>query len=242
VNRDRSDGGRLENQRRDAGAKPLILRMADAEAKNVGDEIFQSCRTQKSKGNFDYITKQVLTIRISTNEVNAGSLHFADYCGPYHGAAHNRFASRTRIFPTLHNVSAACLDRCVRACQGSPRFHSSLKFSEDLSLTTKKSSADHMVREFQYRGETFRVNAHGIAGHEEVFIIYLVDGEEEAETSIDRMTEENDKSAPLEDICVMLCDRLIGEQGIVCAAPESGFTWVEGKILAEVHNGIQDRH
>ena len=32
-----------------------------------------------------------------------------------------------------------------------------------------------MVREFQYRGETFRVNAHGIAGHEEVFIIYLVE-------------------------------------------------------------------
>jgi hypothetical protein len=98
-----------------------------------------------------------------------------------------------------------------------------------------------MVREFQYRGETFRVNAHGIAGHEEVFIIYLVDGVEEAETSIDRMTEENDTSAPLEDICVMLCDRLIGEQGIVCAAPDKGFNWVEGKVLAEVHNGIQDR-
>jgi hypothetical protein len=99
-----------------------------------------------------------------------------------------------------------------------------------------------MVREFQYRGETFRVNAHGIAGHEEVFIIYLVDGEEVEETSIDRMTEENDTSAPLEDICVMLCDRLIAEHHIECAAPDAGFTWVEGKILAQVHDGIQDRH
>ena len=68
-----------------------------------------------------------------------------------------------------------------------------------------------MIREFQYRGETFRVNAHGVAGHEEVFIMHLVEGEEEGEISIDRMTEENDTSAPLEAICVMLCDRLISE-------------------------------
>lgn len=66
-----------------------------------------------------------------------------------------------------------------------------------IGKSTTESSADQMVREFQYRGETFRVNAHGIAGHEEVFIIYLVDGEEVEETSIDRMTEENDTSAPL---------------------------------------------
>ena len=118
-------------------------------------------------------------------------------------------------------------------------FKSSPKRGEDSSLTYQEEAADQMVREFQYRGETFRVNAHGIAGHEEVFIIYLVDGVEEAETSIDRMTEENDTSAPLEDICVMLCDRLIGEQGIACADPNAGFTWVEGNILAEVHDGIQ---
>jgi hypothetical protein len=68
------------------------------------------------------------------------------------------------------------------------------------------------------------------------------DGEELEETSIDRMTEENDTSAPLEDICVMLCDRLIDEREIVCSAPESGFFWVEGKVLAQVHNGIQDHH
>ncbi|HET6378547.1 MAG TPA: hypothetical protein VFG05_09620 [Methylocella sp.] len=99
-----------------------------------------------------------------------------------------------------------------------------------------------MVREYQYRREKFRVNAHGIAGHEEVFIIHLVDGVEMGELSIDRMTEENDRSAPLEDICMMLCDRLIAEQNIDCASPGSGFTWVEGKVLAQVHDGIQDLH
>jgi hypothetical protein len=109
----------------------------------------------------------------------------------------------------------------------------------EASLTYKEEAAK-MVREFQYRGETFRVNAHGVPGHEEVFIIYLVDGQEVEEASIDRMTEENDTSAPLEDICVMLCDRLIGEHDITCASPDSGFAWVEGKVRAGVHSGVQD--
>jgi hypothetical protein len=91
-----------------------------------------------------------------------------------------------------------------------------------------------MIREFKYKGETFRVNAHGIAGHEEVFIIHMVDGEEEGEISIDRMTEENDTSAPIDAICVMLCDKLIIEQSVECADPEAGFTWVDAKTLRDV--------
>lgn len=91
-----------------------------------------------------------------------------------------------------------------------------------------------MIREFQYKGETFRVNAHGVAGHEEVFIIHLVDGEEMGEISIDRMTEENDTSAPIDAICVMLCDKLIAEQEIDCADPDADFVWVEGKRVREV--------
>jgi hypothetical protein len=91
-----------------------------------------------------------------------------------------------------------------------------------------------MIREFQYKGETFRVNAHGVAGHEEVFIIHLVDGEEMGEISIDRMTEENDTSAPIEAICVMLCDKLIAEQEIGCADPEAAFAWVEGNRIRRV--------
>ncbi|ACB94364.1 hypothetical protein [Beijerinckia indica] len=97
-----------------------------------------------------------------------------------------------------------------------------------------------MVREFEYRGETFRVNAHGAPGHEEVFIMHLIDGEEFGEISIDRMTEENDTSAPLEAIIIMLCDRLIIEREIQVAKPEGAFAWREGKVLFKVHNGVQD--
>lgn len=91
-----------------------------------------------------------------------------------------------------------------------------------------------MIQEFRYKGETFRVNAHGVAGREEVFIIHIVDGEEMGEISIDRMTEENDTSAPIDAICVMLCDKLIAEQEIDCAEPEAGFTWVEGNRVRKV--------
>jgi hypothetical protein len=100
--------------------------------------------------------------------------------------------------------------------------------------------AENMVREFSYKGEIFRVTAHGIHGHEEIFIVHILDGEEGGETSIDRMTEENDTSAPLEAICVMLCDRLISEQGIQCQDSDGGFAWREGKVVFDVHNGLQD--
>lgn len=91
-----------------------------------------------------------------------------------------------------------------------------------------------MIREFHYKGETFRVNAHGVAGHEEVFIMHLVDGEEISEISIDRMTEENDQSAPIEAICQMLCDKLIASDEIVCGSPDAGFEWVEGNRVRKV--------
>jgi hypothetical protein len=101
-----------------------------------------------------------------------------------------------------------------------------------------------MIREFLYKGETFRVNAHGAAGHEEVFIMHLVDGEEMGEISIDRMTEENDRSAPIDDICVMLCDQLIASENIHCADPDAGFSWVDGKRLRDVlpSNEAADAH
>lgn len=91
-----------------------------------------------------------------------------------------------------------------------------------------------MIREFRYKGEIFRVNAHGAHGHEEVFIIHLVDDEEVGEISIDRMTEENDRNASIDAICIMLCDKLIAEQQIDCAEPAAGFVWVEGKRIRDV--------
>jgi hypothetical protein len=97
-----------------------------------------------------------------------------------------------------------------------------------------------MVREFEYKGETFRVTAHGIAGHEEIFIVHIEpDGTEGSETSIDRMTEENDTSAPLEDIIVMLCDRLTPDIDVRDAG--GAFAWRQGNIKFDVHNGVQSR-
>lgn len=95
-----------------------------------------------------------------------------------------------------------------------------------------------MVREFEYKGETFRVTAHGIAGHEEIFIVHIEpDGTEGSEISIDRMTEENDTSAPIEDIIVMLCDKIVPD--IDVSNPDGAFAWREGNIQFDVHNGVQ---
>jgi len=97
-----------------------------------------------------------------------------------------------------------------------------------------------MVREFEYKGETFRVTAHGLPGREEIFIVHIEDDEEGGEISIDRMTEENDKSASLEKICIMLCDKLIPEREIDVQDPNGPFAWRQGKVLFDVHNGVQD--
>ncbi len=96
-----------------------------------------------------------------------------------------------------------------------------------------------MVREFEYKGETFRVTAHGVAGHEEIFIVHIEDDEEGGEISIDRMTEENDRSAPIEDIIVMLCDKLIPEREIKVQDPNGAFAWRQGKVVFDVHDGVQ---
>jgi hypothetical protein len=74
----------------------------------------------------------------------------------------------------------------------------------------------------------------------------MEDGEEMGEISIDRMTEENDTSAPIEVICVELCDRLIIEREINAkdpADPEGGFSWndTKEKIAFQVHNGLQEQ-
>lgn len=95
-----------------------------------------------------------------------------------------------------------------------------------------------MVREFEYKGEIFRATWHGIAGHEEIFILHIDKNDEEgSEASIDRMTEENDTSAPLENILIMLCERIIPE--IEGHDPKGAFSWRDGNPVFNVHNGLQ---
>jgi hypothetical protein len=103
----------------------------------------------------------------------------------------------------------------------------------------KPRSGGNMIREFGYKGEMWRVAAHGIAGREEVFIVRLeLDGTEGPEASIDRMTEPNDSNAPLEDIIALLCDRLIGEHSLAVRDPMGPFAWTEGEMAHDVHDGI----
>ena len=99
-----------------------------------------------------------------------------------------------------------------------------------------------MVREFEYKGEIFRANYHGIAGHEEIIIVHLEDrvSEEGGEISIDRMTEENDQTAPIEDIIMMLCDQLIPERGIQVSDPGGKFAWRKMNAVYDVHDGTQE--
>ena len=112
-----------------------------------------------------------------------------------------------------------------------------------VTLENNGIGGNNVVREFEYKGETFRVTAHGIAGHEEVFIVHIeADGMEGGEISIDRMTEENDTSAPLQDIIVMLCDRLIPERSLEVRDPNGPFSWRQGNVQFAVHDGVQERH
>ena len=105
---------------------------------------------------------------------------------------------------------------------------------------TEKSRRGNMIREFEYKGEIFRTNYHGAPGHEEVFIMHMIDGEEFGEMSIDRMTEENDTDAPIEQICIDLCEKLIPEREIQVADPSAGFKWRDVKPLFGVHDGKQE--
>ena len=85
-----------------------------------------------------------------------------------------------------------------------------------------------------------------MTGYEEVFIMHMIDGEEFGEMSIDRMTEENDTDAPIDVICVELCDRLIVEREINAETkddPDGIFTWNDTakKIAFKVLNGLQEQ-
>ena len=85
-----------------------------------------------------------------------------------------------------------------------------------------------MVREFEYKGETFRVTAHGIAGHEEIFIVQ----EGAAVFTIDDQTVE----APAGQIVVVPAGSAHGFRGAsevplrqvsIHPAPEMETEWLE---------------
>lgn len=98
-----------------------------------------------------------------------------------------------------------------------------------------------MVRKFTYRGITFTATIHGHAGKEELFIVEnLDDGTEGHEKSIDRFEDaDNDPNMCLEDALVKLTNQLIAEESMELPDPAQDFSWIEAKVLANVHNGLQ---
>jgi DNA-directed RNA polymerase specialized sigma24 family protein len=98
-----------------------------------------------------------------------------------------------------------------------------------------------MVREFFYGGDRFRATVHGRPGKEEVFIVQVLEDDEEgSEISLDRFEDAgNDPEAPLESVLVMLVDRMRVEHGLTAAQAGAAFAWSESKVRARVHNGLQ---
>lgn len=101
-----------------------------------------------------------------------------------------------------------------------------------------------MVREFSYRGETFRATVHGRPGIEELFLIHMIDDEEGPEISLDRFEDpSNDPNQSLDSKLADLADQLMREQDILPAAPAAAFAWgAEPATGARVHNGVQHHH
>lgn len=86
----------------------------------------------------------------------------------------------------------------------------------------KQAPEESILRDFGYKGEAWRVAAHGIAARR---FSSSTPGGTGRETSIGRMTEPNDTSAPLQDIIVMLCDQLIEDRGMMVSNPGEPFAW-----------------
>ncbi|MFA5982513.1 MAG: hypothetical protein WC782_00705 [Methylococcaceae bacterium] len=101
-----------------------------------------------------------------------------------------------------------------------------------------------MVREFSYRGEKFRATVHGKPGKEEIFLIHMLEDDEEGpEISLDRFEDaDNDPTESLDTSLAALANKLIHEQNLQCSDPEQGFAWIEAPTGVNVHNGIQDHH
>jgi len=98
-----------------------------------------------------------------------------------------------------------------------------------------------MVREFRYGGDRFRATVHGRPGKEEIFIVQVLDDDEEgAEISLDRFEDaDNNPDDSLEAVLAKMVDRMRVEHQLQAATPEQAFAWQEGRVLARVHNGVQ---
>jgi hypothetical protein len=98
-----------------------------------------------------------------------------------------------------------------------------------------------MVREFRYGGDRFRATIHGRPGKEEIFIVQVLEDDEEgAEISLDRFEDaDNNPADSIETVLAKMVDRMRREQDLVAAQASESFAWQEGRVLARVHSGVQ---
>lgn len=98
-----------------------------------------------------------------------------------------------------------------------------------------------MVREFRYGGDRFRATIHGRPGKEEIFIVQVLEDDEEgAEISLDRFEDaDNNPDDAIETVLVKMVDRMRREQDLTASAAGEAFAWQEGRVLARVHSGVQ---
>ena len=98
-----------------------------------------------------------------------------------------------------------------------------------------------MVREFLYGGGRYRATVHGKPGKEEIFIVQMLEDDEEgSEISLDRFEHAgNDPAASLESVLASMVDTLMQEQGAGEAASAQPFSWVDTKAAVRVHSGVQ---
>lgn len=98
-----------------------------------------------------------------------------------------------------------------------------------------------MVREFLYGGGRYRATVHGKPGKEEIFIVQMLEDDEEGpEISLDRFEHPgNDPTASLENVLASMVDTLMQEQGLGQPAPTQPFSWVDSQGVVKVHSGVQ---
>ena len=98
-----------------------------------------------------------------------------------------------------------------------------------------------MVREFFYGGGRYRATVHGKPGKEEIFIVQMLEDDEEGpEISLDRFEHPgNDPTASLESVLASMVDTLMQEQDAKQAEPVQPFSWAESQVAVKVHSGVQ---
>jgi hypothetical protein len=98
-----------------------------------------------------------------------------------------------------------------------------------------------MVREFFYLGDRYRATVHGRPGKEEIFIVQVLEDDEEGpEISIDRFEDaENDPQASLESVLAKLVDKLVKDQLVQPSDRTATFAWSNAEGATRVHSGLQ---